>query len=147
MIDSSRVLAGLPKGLRDELLGCYREIISSYLERRWEPSELNGGKFCEVVYSIVNGALKGTFPAKATKPANMLDACKALEQESTVAGRVGDRSMRILIPRMLPVLYEVRNNRGVGHVDGDVTPTTWTPKPCRPWRVGSWPSSFASSTT
>ncbi|MBS1983498.1 MAG: hypothetical protein JST16_04940 [Bdellovibrionales bacterium] len=30
--------------------------------------------------------------------------------------------MRILIPRILPVLYEIRNNRGVGHVGGDVDP-------------------------
>ena len=34
--------------------------------------------------------------------------------------RVGDRSLRILIPRVLPILYEIRNNRGVGHVGGDV---------------------------
>ena len=26
------------------------------------------------------------------------------------------------IPRVLPVLYEIRNNRGVGHVGGDVDP-------------------------
>jgi hypothetical protein len=49
----------------------YQEIISNYLERRWEPAELNGGKFCEAVYSIINGAVKGSFPAKASKPSNM----------------------------------------------------------------------------
>ena len=120
MIDPSRVLAGLPKALRDEVLKCYQEIMSNYLERRWEPSELNGGKFCEAVYSIVYGAVKGNFPAKASKPARMLDACQALEKEPANASRVGDRSLRVLIPRTLPVLYEVRNNRGVGHVGGDV---------------------------
>src|SRR5690606_11166325 len=30
------------------------------------------------------------------------------------------RSFQILIPRMLPPLYEIRNNRNVGHVGGDV---------------------------
>jgi len=35
---------------------------------------------------------------------------------------VGDRSIRILIPRLLPALYEIRNNRNVGHVGGDVIP-------------------------
>jgi hypothetical protein len=65
MIDSSRVLAGLPKALRDTLLESYQQIMSNYLERRWEPSELNGGKFCEAVYSIINGAVKGSFPLKA----------------------------------------------------------------------------------
>ncbi|MFN3623983.1 MAG: hypothetical protein ACK4TP_07965 [Hyphomicrobium sp.] len=122
MIDASRALAGLPKGLRGELLAAYQDIMSNYLERRWEPAELNGGKFCEVVYSIVNGVLTGTMPAKASKPANMLTACRALENVSPDANRVGDRSLRIMIPRLLPVLYEVRNNRGVGHVGGDVVP-------------------------
>ncbi len=28
----------------------------------------------------------------------------------------------ILIPRLLPALYEIRNNRGVGHTGGDVDP-------------------------
>lgn len=122
MIDASRLLAELPQALREELLDSYRKIMSNYLERRWEPAELNGGKFCEVVYSIVDGALKGSFPANASKPANMLAACQVLERRSPDPNRVGDRSLRILIPRLLPVLYEIRNNRGVGHVGGDVDP-------------------------
>lgn len=122
MIDPSRVLAALPQALREELLDSYQKIMSNYLERRWEPLELNGGKFCEVVYSIIDGALKGSFPANASKPANMLAACQALEKQSADPNRVGDRSLRVLIPRLLPVLYEIRNNRGVGHVGGDVDP-------------------------
>jgi hypothetical protein len=120
VIDPSRVLSGLPKALRDTLLKSYKEIVSNYLERRWEPSELNGGKFCEAAYSIIEGAVKGSFPARASKPSNMLMACQALEKEPADANRVGDRSLRVLIPRVLPVLYEIRNNRGVGHVGGDV---------------------------
>ena len=122
MIDPSRVLAALPQALREELLNSYQKIMSNYLERRWEPAELNGGKFCEVVYSIIDGALKGSFPAQASKPSNMLAACQALERTSPDPNRVGDRSLRLLIPRLLPVLYEIRNNRGVGHVGGDVDP-------------------------
>ena len=45
----------------------------------------------------------------------MVAACKKLEKNTSVP-----RSFRILIPRLLPVLYEVRNNRDVGHVGGDV---------------------------
>ncbi len=120
MIDPSRVLGGLPTALRDTLLKCYQQIISNYLERRWEPTELDGGKFCEAVYSIINGAVRASFPANASKPANMLTACQALEKEPANPTRVGDRSLRVLIPRVLPVLYEIRNNRGVGHVGGDV---------------------------
>jgi hypothetical protein len=49
----------------------------------------------------------------------MVDACKALE--SADAAKF-PRSVRIQIPRLIAALYEIRNNRGVGHVGGDVDP-------------------------
>ena len=122
MLNSKSILSGIPDGLRIPLLGIYTEIVSNYAERRWEPSELNGGKLCEIAYCIVEGALKGTFQSSPTKPANMLEACRALEKLPPNPVRAGDRSLRILIPRLLPFLYEIRNNRGVGHVGGDVDP-------------------------
>ena len=121
MLDPDEVLANLPEGLRDELVTCYRQIARNYTEQRWEPAELNGGKLCEVIHSISHGALAGSMPASATKPSNMVDACKALEPMRQ-PGLVGERSFRILIPRLLPFLYEIRNNRGVGHVGGEVDP-------------------------
>lgn len=122
MLDPSKCFSNLPQGLRDELLFCYREIVQNYVEQRWEPAELNGGKLCEVVYTIIDGALSGVFAPSATKPAKMVDACRILEGRPASATRVGDRSLRILLPRLLPFLYEIRNNRGVGHVGGDVNP-------------------------
>jgi hypothetical protein len=122
MIDKANILFGIPAGLRDPLLAAFREIARNYAEHRWEPSELNGGKFCEVAYSILTGAITGSFPASPSKPSNMVQACRDLEISSANPGRAGDRSLRILIPRVLPALYEIRNNRGVGHIGGDVNP-------------------------
>ena len=122
MIDPTKVLTGIPAGLREPLLKSYREIFANYIQHRWEPAELNGGKFCEVVYSIIAGATSGTFAATPSKPANMVLACRTIESTPPDPNRAGDRSLRILIPRMLPPLYEIRNNRGVGHVGGDVDP-------------------------
>jgi hypothetical protein len=122
MIDSKSLLAGLPEGLRDPLIASYREIISNYAEHRWEPAELNGGKLSEVVYTIIEGAISGSFAAKPSKPPNMIKACRALEEKPAVSSRVGDRSFRILIPRVITALYEIRNNRNVGHVGGEVDP-------------------------
>jgi len=122
MIDPSKVLTGIPSALREPLLASYREITAYYVEGKWGPSELDGGKIAEIVYTIVSDELKGTTSAGPTKPPKMLQACQALEQIPASSTRTGDRSLRILIPRMLPVLYEVRNNRNVGHVGGDVDP-------------------------
>lgn len=113
------VFGTLPTKLRDELLDAFNEIVKNFRERRWEPSELNGGKLCEVVYSIVNGEIAGKHPTRAKGPRNMKVACEALEQTPKSAA---PRSIRVQIPRMLVALYEFRNNRNVGHVGGDVDP-------------------------
>jgi hypothetical protein len=117
-MDKSNLFPGLPASLRSELFDTFNKIITNYARGKWEPSELNGGKFCEVVYSIISGHINGNFPQRASKPNNMVDACRALEQ----AGSSFPRSLRIQIPRMLIALYEIRNNRGVGHAGSDVDP-------------------------
>jgi hypothetical protein len=114
----TNLLANLPEGLRGELLAAYGEVLKNFRERRWEPSELNGGKLCEIVYSIVKGYTVGKYPSRSSKPRNMVEACRALENEPASL----PRSVRVQIPRMLMALYEIRNNRGVGHVGGDVDP-------------------------
>jgi len=49
MIAPAVALSALPSGLRDPLIDCFGEIARNFAERRWEPAELNGGKFCEIV--------------------------------------------------------------------------------------------------
>lgn len=122
MIEPSKLLQTIPPGLREPLIAAHREIVTNYAEHRWEPTELNGGKLCEIVYTIIDGATSGTYPGSPSKPASMLDACKALEKRPADPNRWGDRSLRILIPRLLPYLYEIRNNRNVGHVGAEVDP-------------------------
>lgn len=112
------LLSAIPQTLRDELVESLNQIERNFKEHRWEPSELNGGKLCEIVYSILKGYVDKKYPTAASKPSNMVDACKALEKSPTTF----PRSIRIQIPRMLMALYEIRNNRGVGHVGGDVNP-------------------------
>ena len=113
------LLSNIPTSLRTELLKAFNKISRNYREQRWGASELNGGKFCEVVYTILKGYTDNNFPPKASKPRNMVDACNALERTPSAAF---PRSVRIQIPRMLIALYEIRNNRGVGHIGGDVDP-------------------------
>lgn len=113
-----QLLGSVPPAFEEELLDKYREIERNFRESRWEPAELNGGKFCEVVYCIIRGHVDGSYPHKLSKPSNFYDSCLKMEKESSTFGR----SIRIQIPRMLAALYEIRNNRNVGHIGGDVNP-------------------------
>jgi len=117
-LDPSTAFSGIPDTLAKDLLDAYSEIVTNFAEGRWEPSELNGGKLCEAVFTIVQGYLTGSYSARAAKPRNMPAACLKLENDHPNA----NRSPRIQIPRMLVALYEIRNNRGVGHAGGDVDP-------------------------
>ena len=111
------ILGLLPNGLRKPLFEEYQNIIQSFSENKWLPSELSGGRFCEIVFTVIEGYASGTYPSAAKKPADFVAACRSLERHAHVP-----RSFQILIPRLLPALFEVRNNRGVGHVGGDVDP-------------------------
>ena len=103
------LLKSLPAGLRSELLRTHSEILRNFRERRWEPAELDGGKLCEIVYTILRGHVDGSYAPAASKPRNMVAACAALENASTTF----PRSIRIQVPRMLVALYEIRSNRSV----------------------------------
>lgn len=117
MTAPQKALLVIPECLRKPLLEEHRLIIQNYLERRWRPSELSGGRFCEIVYTILDGHAAGNYATAPSKPRDFPQACRRLENNSSEP-----RSFQILIPRMLPPLYEIRNNRGVGHVGGDVDP-------------------------
>ncbi len=110
-----QVLCAIPDGLRTPLLKEHRLIVQNYFEHRWGPSELSGGKFCEIVYNILDGHAKSSYAFSPSKPQDFVSACRNLERNAHVP-----RSFQILIPRLLPALFEVRNNRGVGHAGGDV---------------------------
>ncbi|NYF88828.1 hypothetical protein RBB79_04775 [Tunturiibacter empetritectus] len=113
---SKLALNDVPDVLRKPLLVEYKRIIGNYLERNWLASELSGGRFAELVFAILEGYATKSYPTKIPpKPRDFVAACKKLESYTNVP-----RSFQILLPRLLPVLYEVRNNRDVGHVGGDV---------------------------
>jgi hypothetical protein len=118
LIPLAQLLSGIPSGLRDPLIEEFRGLSAALLEEKWKAAGIDAGRFCEVAYTILEGALSGTFPQQPKKPTNFPEACKALESKSAVA--VGDRSIRIMLPRALPPIYEIRNNRNIGHVGGDV---------------------------
>ncbi len=74
----------LPAGLRNPLLSDFRKLVQNYMEGRWESAEMSGGKFCEVVYTIIDGFGAGSYAAKPTKPKDMVSARPTPSPRKTV---------------------------------------------------------------
>ncbi|MCR9263041.1 MAG: hypothetical protein NXH86_02730 [Flavobacteriaceae bacterium] len=120
MIDQFKIdlKAHFPHDLVDALISSYVEIKTNYIINKWEPSELNGGKFVEATIRLMQYACTGNYTPIGTSIRNMFNEIRQLEQSpSTILD-----SYRLNIPRCLGAIYNIRNRRGVGHLGGDVNP-------------------------
>lgn len=108
----------LPGGLKDPLIDEFEQALAEYRASDWEKVGLKAGKFCEIAFCICEGHATGNFPLHPIKPANFQKSCLDLEQYNKTKGR----SLCIQVPRILLGLYELRNNRAIGHVSGEVSP-------------------------
>ncbi len=116
-ITPATALVAVPPSLRDPLIAALNEIATNFAAHKWEPSELNGGKLCETAYTILRSHVDGTWAAKPNKPRDFVTACRDFENADKTKF---PQSVRVTTPRLLMALYEIRNNRGVGHAGGDV---------------------------
>lgn len=102
-----------PDELVEALLKAYKEIESNYALRKWKASELDAGHFVEAVRRIIELELTGKYTSIGQNLQNFSDAVLKNYEQFT-----GDESFRILIPRVLKAIYNIRNKRGVGHIGG-----------------------------
>ena len=110
----------LPLELVDALLSSYEEIKQNFYLGKHEPSELNGGKFVEACFRILQHETNvGNYTPLGTQISNLIGKLRDLEQ-IPATGTI--ESFRIHIPRTLVAMYNIRNKRGVGHLGGDVNP-------------------------
>lgn len=110
--------AVFPSDLVTALMDSYIEIKSNFMIDKWEPSELNGGKFVEATIRILQQVCFGTYTPIGTSIRNTFSELQRIESSSTT---ILD-SYRLHIPRCLGAIYNIRNRRGVGHLSGDINP-------------------------
>lgn len=119
---SNDLKSKLPPELVDALLTSYDELKQNFYIGKHEPSELNGGKFCEACFRILqyetNGGIYTQIGVSVSDLIGKLRDFERLPATST------NESFRIHIPRVLVTIYNIRNKRGVGHLGGDVNPNS-----------------------
>ncbi|PPJ47405.1 hypothetical protein C0075_17785 [Rhizobium sp. KAs_5_22] len=111
-------LKTIPAGLRDPLIEEFNQALDEYRVADWEKVGLKAGKFCEIAFCICEGHATGTYASKPSKPRSFPQACQRLEQHNGTKGK----SLCMQVPKVLAALYELRNNRAIGHVSAEVSP-------------------------
>jgi len=108
--------SGFDKHIADAIINAYQEIEQNYILRKWKPSELDAGHFVEAVRRAIDLELTGRYLPFGKSLPNFNDqAIQCYEQHA------GHESLRMLIPRTLKGIYNIRNKRGVAHIS-DVDP-------------------------
>jgi len=114
MADVDAILRGrYPADIVKALLDAYREIESNYSLEKWKPSELDAGHFVEAARRILEHELFGQATPINQQISKFTDQVLTKYEQAT-----GDESYRMLIPRALKSVYNIRNKRGVGHIGG-----------------------------
>ena len=104
--------------LRKQLLAEYADLLAAFYENRWRDCGLSSGRFCEVVFTVLEDICSGNSSDTARKPNDFAGACRRLESDT----RLPD-GLRLHATKLLPLLYDIRNRRDIGHVRGDIDPS------------------------
>src|SRR5579863_9726587 len=100
--------------LANQLLDEFVSLERRFIQRDWEPAELDGGQFCEVLSRILYA--QDSRNVNLSKPYE--DCLKYLENEQ-VAHAVQPRRLVLHLVAAIKVAYKFRSQRGGVHI----TPT------------------------
>lgn len=103
-------LINLPSEVVSFLQSEFQKLHQQYFLGRWEPSQLDGGRFAEAVLRIVEWKNIGIFTPIGTK-LNRQSIIQPAEQNIKL-----DNSLRFQIPHLAGLILDFRNNRNVAHL-------------------------------
>ena len=114
----TQLSAFLPPALVEELLAAHAEAKENFYLGGLRLSAVEGGRFCEAAFRILEHVTAGTFTALGTQ----IDT----ERVITVLGKLPRTSavdsIRLHIPRALRMVYDIRNKRDAAHLADGIDP-------------------------
>lgn len=108
--------AGIPSALVDQLLESFAEAKRRFYRGDLRPSEIEGARFSEAMFRILEWSTTGTFtPLGTTLP-------RVDRLMDRLANTKASDSVRLHIPRTLRLIYDIRNKRDVAHLGDGIDP-------------------------
>jgi hypothetical protein len=112
-----QIAAASDPSLARELVEAYAELKSRYFRGDFRPGQLEGGRFAEAAFRILQLKATGGYSPIGKSLPKVADLLQTLE--SADASKVHE-SIRVHVPRALAGVYNIRNRRDVGHIAADV---------------------------
>lgn len=110
-------MAGVPTELIDELVEAFAEAKRRFYRDDLRPSEIEGARFSEAVFRILEWATTQTYTPLGDTLPKVPTIMGRLEQATAAPD-----SVRFHIPRTLRLIYDVRNKRDVAHLGDGIDP-------------------------
>src|SRR4029077_15319858 len=99
-------------------LEAHSEAKRNFYLGRLRLNEVEGGRFCEAAFRILQQIATGRFT-----PINKhLDTDKVIQQLAALPAGGHSDSIRLHIPRSLRVVYDIRNKRDAAHLADNIDP-------------------------
>jgi len=83
-----------------------------YIQRDWEPAELDGGQFCEILARIIYHLDSGTL----NRDKEFKDCVSYLENDKGATHSITPRSDALTLVKVLKTIYKFRSARGAVHI-------------------------------
>jgi len=108
----------LPRQIVSELLEAYGETKSNYYLNKFRPNEVEGGRFAEAVFRILEIHAFGNH----TPIGRQLDTEGLITRLQNIPFGNQPESIRLHIPRTLRLIYDIRTKRDAAHLADGIDP-------------------------
>lgn len=110
------LVSKLPPDIVEAMLEEYIHIKQQFFLRKFRPTELNAARFSEHVLRVLQYIDTGNYTPLGVAV-----------QSQSIINSIGHNtaipnSLRVFVPRLVRVILDVRNQRDVAHVGGEVNP-------------------------
>jgi len=115
LVEKNAIIARLAPpcdfALAEQLLDEFVSMERRFIQRDWEPAELDGGQFAEILARVLYIMDSGN--ENRAKP---FDECAKYIDNEGVAHAITPRQDTLLLIKMLRVIYKFRSQRGAVHI-------------------------------
>jgi hypothetical protein len=114
----AQLASALPSKLVDELLEAHAEAKRNLYLGGLRLSEVEGGRFCEAAFRLLQQITQGAFTPLGTQ----LNTEQLIQQLSNLSVGSHPDAIRLHIPRALRLVYDIRNKRDAAHLADGIDP-------------------------